>query len=112
MEKEKDTASVEIANRFFAALSRLREDRCIRGLKTFTDRYGLNRRNVAFLRDHPEECVGRFRPSWLLYLARDYHVSPLWLLLGDGGFYSAGFSPEPLKNRALTARKNKDSTKR
>lgn len=112
MEKEKDYASVEIVNRFFAALSRLREDGCIRGLKTITDRYGLNRRNVAYLRDNPTECVGRFRPSWLLHLVRDYHVSPYWLLLGSGDFYSAGFSPEPPKNRAQTARKNSTLAKR
>lgn len=97
MEKEKDSVSVEIINRFFDAIGRLISDGCIRGLQTFTRRYGLNRWNIIYLRENPEDCIGRFRASWLQYLVRDYHVSPYWLLLGSGDFYAAGFTPEIIK---------------
>lgn len=98
MEKEIDNVSVEIVSRFFASLDRLKADGCIGGLKTITDRYGLNRWNVMSLRSDVAECYGRFRPSWLQYLVHDYHVNPYWLLLGEGDFYAAGFTPEIVKN--------------
>lgn len=95
MENQND---IEIAKRFFDALDRLKADGCIRGLKTITDRYDLNRRNVSVLRGNLVEKYGRFRSSWLQFLVRDYHVNPYWLLLGEGDFYSAGFSAEIVKN--------------
>lgn len=95
MENENDT--IRIVERWFSALDRLKADGCIGGLKTITDRYGLNRWNTMSLRKEPAECFGRFRPSWLQYLVRDYHVNPYWLLLGSGDFYAAGFSAEIVK---------------
>ena len=74
------SADVDIAVRFFDALERLKADGCIGGLKTITDRYGL------------------FRPSWVQFLVRDYHVNPYWLLLGSGDFYASGFTSEIVKN--------------
>ena len=38
--------SVKVACRFFLALRLLKEQRVIRGKKTFTDRYGINRWNM------------------------------------------------------------------
>ena len=35
-----------ITRRFFAALARLKADGAIRGKKTFTDRFGVNRWNL------------------------------------------------------------------
>ena len=94
---ENDKGTIEIVERFFQALDRLKTDKVIGGLKTYTERYGLNRWNVSSLRKDPAECYGRFRPSWLQHLVRDYKVSPFWLLLGEGDFYTAGFSAEIVK---------------
>lgn len=77
--------SQQLVGRFFDALSRLISEKRIRGKKTFTDRYGINRRNMFLLeRDHSRDI---FQPAWLSYLARDYGISPSWLLLGQGDFY-------------------------
>lgn len=77
--------SISIVNRFFEALQRLKADRRIRGKKTFTDRYGINRWNLNTCEKQPERDI--FQPAWLTYLARDYGVSPSWLLTGEGDFY-------------------------
>lgn len=80
--------SIEIVNRFFEALYTLR-DRClIRGKQTFTDRYGINRWNLNTLQKNPASDI--FQPAWLAYLVRDYGVSPMWLLTGEGGFFADG----------------------
>jgi hypothetical protein len=97
-DKKLMSADVDIAVRFFGAIDRLKADGCIGGLKTITDRYGLNRWNTISLRDKPAECYGRFRPSWVQFLVRDYHVNPYWLLLGSGEFYASGFTSEIVKN--------------
>lgn len=79
-----------VVSRFFAAIDRLIADGVLRGLKTFTDKYGINRRNFQSMRkDHA--AGGTFQPSWLTYMVRDYKVSPLWLLTGEGDFWMAGF---------------------
>lgn len=75
-----------IVCRFFDALARLKQHKLIRGKKTFTDRYGINRWNMNTLESDPTR--GIFQPSWLSYLVRDYRVSALWLLTGEGDFFS------------------------
>lgn len=77
-----DVATAAIVERFFHALDLLKERRTIRGKKTFCDRYGINRWNMNTCLTHPDS--GMFKLSWLTYLARDYGVSPAWLLLGLG----------------------------
>lgn len=77
-----DAATVAIVHRFFEVLDLLKQRRAIRGKKTFCDRYGINRWNMNTCLTHPDS--GMFKLSWLTYLARDYGVSPDWLLLGRG----------------------------
>ena len=77
-----DEATVAIVHRFFEVLDLLKQRRTIRGKKTFCDRYGINRWNMNTCLTHPDS--GMFKLSWLTYLARDYGVSPAWLLLGLG----------------------------
>ena len=91
------SADVDIVVRFFSAIDRLKADGCIGGLKTITDRYGINRWNIMSLREKPAEYYGRFRPSWVQFLVRDYHINPYWLLLGSGEFYATGFTSEIVK---------------
>ena len=77
--------SERIVIRFFSALNRLKEDKAIRGKKTFTERYGINRWNMLTLEKDTSRDI--FQPAWLTYLVRDYNVSPRWLLTGEGDFY-------------------------
>ena len=88
MNMTNDNAAV--VSRFFAAIDRLIADGVLRGLKTFTNKYGINRWNFQSMRkDHA--MGGSFHPCWLTFLVRDYKVSPLWLLTGEGDFWMAGF---------------------
>lgn len=80
--------SVKINRRFFKALRLLKAHRAIRGIKTFTDRYGINRRNMATCEKEPHR--GLFQLAWLTYIVRDYGVSARWLVLGEGNIFTNG----------------------
>jgi hypothetical protein len=71
-----------IVGRFFEALAWLKESRQIRGVKTFTDRYGINRRSLRRLQLNPS--TNDFKAAWLTYLVCDYGISAQWLLTGEG----------------------------
>lgn len=79
---------VAITNRFFMAIDMLSEARYLRGLQTFTNRYGLNRRNIMHIKDVPEKAV--LKPELLVPLVRDYNVSAEWLLTGEGAVFKDG----------------------
>lgn len=77
---------IAITKRFFLAIDTLQVMRKIRGLKTFTDKYGINYWNMSTLRKEPER---RFlKPEWLSHLVHDYGVNAKWLLLGVGNMFS------------------------
>lgn len=80
-----------VARRFFEALRILKEKRIIRGKKTFTDRYGINRWNMITCEKEPHRDI--FQLAWLTYLVRDYSVSARWLLLGEGAFFTCDCTP-------------------
>ena len=84
--------NIEVTRRFFTALDTLKKQKIIRGLMTFSERYGYDRRNMVLQRRELER--DRLRPSWLVHLVEDYKVSPVWLLSGQGDFYMPGFTPE------------------
>lgn len=71
-----------ITKRFFLALDVLRRLRKIRGMKTFTDAYGINYWNFYTIKKEPESHM--FKPEWLTYLVIDFNVSADWLLTGRG----------------------------
>lgn len=85
-----------LVNRFFEALRRLVEYKVIRGKQSFTRRYGINRWNMNTLEKNPESDI--FQAAWLLYLTRDYMVSPRWLITGEGSFFEAGWDAEKVRN--------------
>lgn len=77
--------SQKIVGRFFEALTRLKDYNKIRGKKTFTERFGINRWNLLTLeKDHSRDI---FQPAWLNYLVTGYGVSAEWLLTGQGDFF-------------------------
>ena len=78
----------EVGRRFFDALKRLKEDGIIKGKKTFTDRYDINRWNLNSVEKRLGDTNARVPTSWLSYLAEAYAVSPRWLLTGVGDFYT------------------------
>lgn len=96
-----------LINRFFIALRCLADDGVIRGLATFTARYNLNRRNIIKLRNDPTGHGGIFSPVWLTFLARDYMVSPSWMLLGEGSFYRDGWDGQKVRKMQIS-RKTKN----
>lgn len=87
--------------RFFATLMLLQNEGVLRGINTFTQRYGINRRNLYQLKNDPSGHHGIFSPVWLYYLARDYMVSPAWLLLGEGSFYRDGWDGQKVRKMQI-----------
>ena len=85
--------SIRIVERYFLALDTLKNEKVIRGIQTFTRKYGINRRNMLTLRKEPERDI--FQVAWLAYLVNDFGVSSDWLLTGAGTFYRK----KPLENR-------------
>lgn len=73
---------INTTKRFFMALEILQRQRKIRGLRTFTERYGINYWNMNTLKAEPERRV--LKSECLTYLSRDYGVSAEWLLCGTG----------------------------
>lgn len=74
--------AVATTKRFFMALEFLQRKRTIRGLRTFTEKYGINYWNFYTLKSEPEGRV--MKVEYLTYLVRDFGVSSEWLLLGSG----------------------------
>lgn len=94
--------SIKVIERFFLALDVLKRDKVIRGKKTFTDKYGINRWNLLTLQKDMSRDI--FQTAWLTYLVRDFGVSPEWLLLGAGEFYEKKTAKKPQElKRAVTA---------
>ena len=79
----------KITARFFEALYALKAKGVIRGKKTFTDRYNINRWNLNALEaKNPNTTQNSAQLPWLVYLVRDYGVSAHWLLTGQGEMLS------------------------
>lgn len=84
--------SEQITRRFFEALKKLIELKVIRGKKTFTDRYGINRWNLNAL-ESGQSTQNSVQLDWLTFIVRDYGVSGRWILTGEGEM----FAKKPVK---------------
>ena len=87
LEKDKNyvtgsDTSQAITKRFFDAIELLSSNKTIRGLKTFTDVNGINRRNLIRVKNFPECSV--LKPEWIYYLCNDYNISASWIITGKG----------------------------
>ncbi len=98
--------SVKIVLRFFEAIQLLKANKIIRGKQTFTRRYEINRRNFYTCEKQPERDI--FQVAWLENLVRDYKVSPLWLLTGQGSFFEFGYDAEIVKNLQKTCKEKEN----
>lgn len=81
----KNPENAKIVERFFIALESLITPHRIRGVKTFTDIYGINRMNLYQLKK--DMGRGIFKPAWLSYMVRDFGISAEWLLTGTGTIF-------------------------
>lgn len=94
--------SQEIIKRFFLAIDELKKRKEIRGLQTFSNRYGANRWNMVTQRKQPQRDM--FQVAWLAYLVNDYNVSALWLLTGRGQMFEQGESELRQELRRIAAK--------
>lgn len=83
----------QVVMRFFLAINELVNKKALRGIKTFTDKYNIDRRNFKLLEANPERKS--FDVGWLHYLVKDFNVNPEWLLLGKGYMFTK--EPETVK---------------
>lgn len=77
-----DFVSAEVSTRFFDVMDYLKTHGRITNITAFCDRYQINRRNMMQQKANPMRQI--FKPSWLVYLVRDYDVNAEYLLTGKG----------------------------
>lgn len=74
-----------ITKRFFLVLEVAISQRRIRGIKTFTDRHGINYWNFSTLKK--EQNKRMLKPEWLAYVVEDFDINAEWLLTGLGNMF-------------------------
>lgn len=81
-----------ITKRFFLVLDVTISQRRIRGLKTFTDKHGINYWNFSTLKK--EQNKRMIKPEWLAYIVEDFNVNAEWLLTGVGNMFKTSNNPK------------------
>jgi hypothetical protein len=89
MKKSINPQAIEIQKRFFQALEMAIQDKVITGIKGFCKNHELNRVKyqrikTAIQNPDAEPLYKIIDIDALLYICKDYGVSPEWLLLGTG----------------------------
>ncbi|MEI6755031.1 MAG: hypothetical protein WCK78_17935 [Paludibacter sp.] len=79
--------SIKIINRFYQAIDTIVSMKLIRGKKTFTDRYNIDRRRFILVSRTPES--DSFQLVWITYLVKDFGVSAQWIMTGNGEMFVA-----------------------
>ena len=72
----------EITERFFIAIQYLKEQRKIRGIEDFANRYGLSQSYLSDIKSHTDSRS--IKVEYIMYLVRDFDISPTWILIGVG----------------------------
>jgi len=88
--KDVRPGSKAIQERFFQALYLLIDGGQIKSLRAFCEDYDLFRPRYATVKNNIGDISGKYKNidiDALAILARDYNVSPDWLLLGVGGMF-------------------------
>lgn len=78
---------IEITQRFFMAIDKLKEDGKIRGMQTFTRKHDINRWNLVSVKNNPHNTM--LKCEYIAMLCEDFNVSAKWILLGKGDFYDS-----------------------
>ena len=74
-----------ITKRFFLVLDVAIQQRKIRGLKTFTNKHGINYWNFGTFKKDQEKRL--LKPEWLAYVVEDFNINAEWLLTGVGNMF-------------------------
>ena len=85
--REYTKETIEIMNRFYEAVSVLILHKKIRGIQTYCNLAGIDRRH--FYAQKKEISRGWFQMAWMLPLIKEFGVSSDWLLLGKGSIFVA-----------------------
>lgn len=88
--------SAEMSQRFFRIIDMLIRENILRGLQTYCNRYGIDRRNLLLIKKQPTRAM--FRAVYLLPLVRDYHINAHYLMTGEGTIWQQGFTAEIVRN--------------
>lgn len=77
--------SILIQERFYKALDKLIQLNALRGVKTFTDRYNINRWNFITQRNDPAR--NQFQMSWIKHIHKDFGINSSWIITGEGNMF-------------------------
>lgn len=94
---------LDITQRFYLALELIKEQKRIRGLKTFSEKYGINYWSFKSRSKHRI----RINQEWLTFLVRDYDVSASWLLIGEGQVFTKEIVPREKFMRSSPKKENR-----
>ena len=72
--------------RFFEAVDMIIAQKKIRGIQTYCNLTGIDRRH--YYGQKKEISRGWFQMSWMLPLIKEFNVSSDWLLLGKRGMFA------------------------
>lgn len=97
---------IDITRRFFEALDLIKEQKRIRGLKSFAVKYGVNYWDFH----SASKSKPRIKQEWLTYLVRDFDVSALWLLTGEGPVFTKVIIPREKFSRSPNKKKTDNDT--
>ena len=76
--------TLQINERFFAAVASLKKQRLLGGLKGFSERYNVVLGNLYTIKTRKRGAV---KAEYLHFLVVDYGLSAEWLLTGKGGMF-------------------------
>lgn len=77
--------TVAVMERFFKALDTIIENKMIRGVQTYCNDYGIDKRHLYAQRK--DLYIGFFEIYWILPMIQKFGVSPEWLLFGKGDMF-------------------------